>query len=133
MQKIRRRTRKRITVSLEAEIVLEGKSYSGFIENISESGIKWYQHAEVLENTSEYGISKRVTDNFTTGTALKLKFRLPSGEKVNLQCRVKWIYKTPSDDLSKKPGLDPNPEFTAMGMEITAPTSEYNDFIKMML
>ncbi len=127
-----RRTRKRITVGLVAELILDGKNYTGVIENISESGIKWYQYAEVIENISEYGISMRTTKDFTPGKTLKLKFQLPSGEKLNLHCKIIWSHKTPPHGLTKSMGIDPPSEYTAMGLEIIRPPLKYKKFFKTL-
>jgi len=132
-----RRTRKRITVNLDAEIILGGKSYSGVVENLSEFGAKWYKFVRATEEPSEYGIytgttpSKTIID-FTPGTPLKLKFKLPSGEKLNLRCEIRWSYQTPHDEFTNSPSIDPPPKYTAAGMEIIDPPPKYKEFFKTL-
>jgi len=104
-----KRSLKRKIVTLKAEIVSCGKSYAGFIENISEDGIY------MITAPTETEIS------FLTGTTLGLKFQLPSGGTQNLHCKVMWSYKTPPHGLTH-----------SIGMEIINPPPEYKEFLKTL-
>lgn len=81
-------------VSLNAELISDGRSYSGFIENFSEDGI--YMRTAPTKTPI----------NFTLGTTLKLKFQPHSGEILCLSCKVKWLYKTPVHGLTNSIGLE---------------------------
>lgn len=104
-----RRRSKRILVSLKAELISGDVSYAGIIENLSEEGI----YMRTLP-------TKAATD-FTPETKHELKFQLPSGETINLHCKVKWSYKTPPHGLTN-----------SVGMEIIDPPPEYKEFLKTL-
>ena len=91
-----RRRSKRKIVRIEVEIVSADKSYSGFIENISNSGI-------YLETPSIDPLSS--STRFIPGNEFELKFTALSGAEIRMECRVVWSYKTPPQGLSKKVGL----------------------------
>ncbi|MBI4680203.1 MAG: hypothetical protein HY753_03050 [Nitrospirae bacterium] len=55
------------------------------------------------------------------GTAFDLKFQLPSGQNVNLHCKVKWSFKTPPHCLT-----------SSMGLEIIDPPEEYKELLKTL-
>ena len=69
--------RKRITVNVHAELIVEGKIYAGVIENISECGIC------VSASLSEFAM-------IIPGTRLDIKFA-SAGNQINLQCTVIWV------------------------------------------
>ncbi len=132
-----RRTRMRISVSLEAELISRGRSYEGVLDNVSAFGAKWYQYAGTTGNLSEYGANTRISPAktavlLTCETPIKLKFQLSSGEKIILNCRIKWSRKTLPHDLSNSLGMDPPSEYTEMGIEIIGPPSEYTEFFKTL-
>ncbi|MEF9437582.1 MAG: PilZ domain-containing protein [Candidatus Mariimomonas ferrooxydans] len=128
-------TRKRVTISLKAELVSNGRSYKGVLDNVSESGARWYQHAETKGSLSEYGVNTRITPaktaiTFSCETPVKLKFQLSSGEKITLNCKIKWSHKNQPHDLTNSLGMDPPSEYTEMGMEIVCPSPIYKEFFK---
>lgn len=132
-----RRLRKRIKVNLNAKVVLSKKSYTGYIENLSERGVKWYRYKVIKYEPSEYGISDKVSSTktlqkFTPGTTLNLQFKIPSGEKLNLLCRIRWSHRPKSDKLPNNIHIDPTPKYTALGMEIIDPPPEYRKFFKAL-
>ncbi len=132
-----RRLRKRISVNLNARLILSKRSYKGYIENLSERGIKWYRYAIIQKEPSEFGIyskqsSSRLVIDFSTGTTLELQVKLPSGEKLNLNCKIRWSHKPKSDDLIDNLHIDPTPKYTALGMEIINPPSAYKEFFKTL-
>jgi hypothetical protein len=103
----KRRFERKLT-HLKAEFITSGISYTGFIENISEDGLF------MTTDPSKTGI------DFTPAIPRELKFQLPSGDILLVQCDVRWFYmKTASRGL----------RFT-MGIKITNPPQKYNDFIK---
>ncbi len=114
-----RRTRKRIKVSCDAEIVSGAGYYAGFVENISEYGMKWYQYEDMNKSAKA----------FPPGTQLKVKLKLPSGERLLLNCRVIWSRRISNSKSTNTIGLDPPPNFTELGMEIINPPPQYKAFL----
>ena len=104
------RRHKRIIVNIRAELVCGDKLYAGSIENISPGG------AYVVTAPSK---SSR---DFAPGSVLELKFKFPSGEKMNLHCIVKWSYSTPPHGLTN-----------SVGLKITDPPSAYKESLKTLL
>jgi len=103
------RSAKRHTVGFKAELLYGGRSYAGFVENVSENGI--YMIAYPLNESID----------FTPGTELEMKFQLSSGAVVNLPCEVKWSYKTLPHGLS-----------LSIGTKIMESSLEYNEFLKSL-
>jgi hypothetical protein len=99
----------RIIVSLPAEVVFNDKSYASTIENLSENGV-------YVVTAPQGGRS-----GFTPGTLLELKFRLPSGEKYSLNCRIIWSYQTPPHGFTD-----------SVGMEIINPSVSYKELLKTL-
>ena len=93
----------------KVELLADGISYAGIVENISEKGLY------MIVNPS-----KTVID-FSSKTKLELKFKLPSGESLNLPCQVKWSYKTPPHALTY-----------SMGMEILKQSPEYIEYFSAL-
>ena len=71
--------RKKITFSVDAKLISDDKSYDGFIENISQYGIKWYLYDECIDtihNTNDLLIKtapSRSPIDFIPGTKIELK------------------------------------------------------------
>ena len=105
-----RRRSKRKVVHLEVEIISADKSYSGYIENISQSGIYVDTPSVDPLNTST---------RFTPGNEFELKFKAPSGVEIRIECRVVWSFKTAPQGLSKK-----------LGLTIINPSEKYLEFYK---
>lgn len=105
-----RRRSKRKNVHIELEIISVDKSYSGFIENISESGIN-------VETPSIDPLS--TATRFTPGNEFELKFKAPPGLEIRIDCRVIWSYKTSPQGLSKK-----------IGFTIINPSDKYLEFYR---
>jgi hypothetical protein len=103
-----RRRSKRLTVNLKAERISCTKDCSVFIENISEDGI--YMITAPAKNKS-----------YEPGSELDLKLKLSSGEIINLNCNVKWVYENSPEDLTN-----------SVGLEIKAPPEKYKEFLKML-
>ncbi len=96
-------------VNSKVELLADGISYAGIVENISEKDLY------MIVNPS------RTLIDFTSGTKLELKFQLSSGESLDLPCQVKWSYKTPPHGLTY-----------SMGMEILKQSPEYIDFFSAL-
>jgi len=89
-----KRNFKRIVAGYKAEIIYEGKSYDGVIDDLSESGVG------IIISPSETTIA------IPPGAELELKFQPVSGETLNLQCKVMWLRKAPPHNLAVKIGLE---------------------------
>jgi hypothetical protein len=105
-----RRRSKRKNVHIETKIVSDDESYSGIIENMSEYGISLETDSKDLLHTST---------RFNYGADYKVIFKTPSGEEIQLHCKVTWSYKTAPHGLKRK-----------IGMEIIFPPPSYVDFYK---
>lgn len=103
-----KRTSKRISDSLDAEITLDGVNFSGIIMNYSEEGL-------FLVSATLYEV-----DDIDEKTEMEVRGTLPSEAKVNLRCEVKWFNKKDSPF-----GVSLN-----MGMKILDPPEEYTEFIR---
>lgn len=101
-----KRTHKRIPVSLEAELITDDVRYVAFVGNISENGI----------NTIITPL--KATTDFSPVSGFYLKFQIPSGEAVFLNCKKRWSYAISTHGLTKK-----------MGMEIIDPPEKYKEFL----
>ena len=104
------RATERMVVNLEAEVLAGGNTYSGTIENISTDGL-YIQF--VTEPT------KSVKD-FLPTTRFNIKFQLPSGDKINLDCESRWIniYTEPPDSVVNH-----------LGIQIIDPPQKLKDFV----
>jgi hypothetical protein len=100
------RRNKRLIVSLSAEIRHEGKTYRGFIGNLSEEGI--YMR---VAPPDKFVI-------FDPGAEVELMFQVPSGGTVKLLCRVAW-----SDRIL------PNSIIQNLGMKVIEVSEEYREFL----
>jgi hypothetical protein len=103
-----KRTSERKSDSLDAEITLDGLNYSGIIMNYSEDGL-------FLVSATLYDV-----DEVDEKTEMEIICTLPSEEKVNLKCEVKWSNKKDSPF-----GVSIN-----MGLKIIDPPQKYTEFIK---
>ena len=85
---------RRLIISLPAEMIVGDKHYASSIENISDKGI--------------YLITAPVPPSRTLNpdTTIKLKFKMPSGEKLDLSCNIKWAFQTPPHGYTNSIGLE---------------------------
>jgi hypothetical protein len=83
---------KRLIVNIQAELLSADKRLAVYIENLSEEGM--YVTAPVKSSF-----------NFITDMPIEIRFELPSGEKLNLHCKVKWVYRTPPHGLTDSVGM----------------------------
>ena len=109
-----KRRAERKKVFLDTDFSSGGRNYTGVIENVSEYG-----------TYMKTGLTKTAID-FLPATILELKFRIPSGETINLRCEIMWLY-------SKKiqhPRLENGFAFeNNIGMEIKTFPPEYEKFV----
>ena len=103
-----KRISERKSDSLDAKITLDGLDYSGIIMNYSEDGL-------FLVSATLYDV-----DEVDENTEMEIICTLPSEEKVNLKCKVKWSNKKDSPF-----GVSIN-----MGLKIIDPPQKYTEFIK---
>ncbi|MEW6417789.1 MAG: PilZ domain-containing protein [Nitrospirota bacterium] len=105
-----KRRYKRIKVNLKAERISGDEKYGVFIENISEHGICMI--TTHLKTHSKY----------TPGTDIDLRFRLSSGQTLNLCCKVIWAHsKIPPDGLTD-----------SIGLKIIDPPLQYIEFVRTL-
>ena len=102
-----KRRSKRIIVSLKAELISDGTSYTGFIENLSENGLF------ITTAPTKTAII------FTPEAPCEIKFQLPSGETLNLPCKIIWAYRTPPHGITN-----------SIGLEIIDQHQKYIEFLK---
>lgn len=106
MSKNRRRS-ERIPFSASANIVSEGKSYSGSIQNMSEEGVGY-----LLTKLPE------MTNDFVPQKNIDLVIQDPSGKKYKLNCEVKWYLRGKGRDHS-----------LTLGMQVIDPPPKYKELI----
>ena len=96
---------------IDAEFVSNGIRYQGVIENICDTGV----HAIAASDTS--------VDSFVPEKVVEISFKLPSGDKICLQCEVRWVHinKTPILGLTYR-----------MGMEVVKNSPEYRKFLNTL-
>jgi hypothetical protein len=99
----------RVIVDLPAEIICGERRYAGSIENLSVEGA--YVVTAPLKSPS--GISP--------DAIIEMRIHLPSGEKLNLNCKIKWSYLTP-----------PHGYTNSIGLEILDPPPEYKEYLKAL-
>lgn len=105
-----RRRSKRIQVNLRAERISGDEKHAVFIENISEHGIH-------LITTSSHTHKK-----FAPGTEIELKFKLSTGETINLCSKVRWA------DFR----IPPEKATDSIGLEIIDPPLHYIRFVRAL-
>ncbi len=105
-----RRLFKRKNINLNAKIISGGKTYDGYIKNVSEGGVVYLMTFSI-----------QVSEDFTPETIIELYFQIPSGETLHLYCEVKWFLKASLDDKTLN-----------LGMKIIDPPPKYIEFIKTL-
>lgn len=98
----------RTPVRLKAKINSGGKTYPGFIQNVSESGIGYFIESAI-----------KVEKDFTPKKMIELTFQIPSGETLNLDCEIIWCSRKSPDD-----------ERLTIGIKIIKPPQKYKKFAK---
>lgn len=105
-----KRRSKRVPFRLPAEMTTGDQAYQGVIENFSREGMmKVIPHKKLLD--------------FLPGTSLKIHFQTPSGEKLILDCEIRWLRYQTNMPFGLK---------HFVGMEIINPPHLYNEFIQTL-
>jgi hypothetical protein len=91
---MKKRIAERINGGFEAEFTYEGKTHKGIIDNLSESGLNFLSAPTDIEV------------DFKPGTLLDLEFQPHPGEKLVLNCRIKWAKKIPPHGLKYDIGME---------------------------
>ena len=99
----------RVIVELPVELAFNDRKCPGRIENLSPEG------AYIIAKPTEPAAA------FTPGSPVDLRFQFPSGEKVHLQCRIKWSYPTPPHGYTHN-----------VGVEIIEPPAAYSDALQAL-
>jgi hypothetical protein len=107
-----KRRHKRIRYKLKADVICDSKHYKAVIDNFSETGICKIVFPE-----------KSVID-FYPEEILEINFILPSGQELNLECKIKWVRIKKGTPLFLK---------YHMGVEIIEPSPEYKKFVNDLL
>jgi hypothetical protein len=100
---------KRKDTRITAEVTTDSKHYEGTIENLSEEGL--FEIAFIDVEVS----------GFVPEKLLRVKLDKPSGEELNLQCKIVWL-RLNTDN--------PDRLTYCMGMEVISPLSGYKNFLK---
>lgn len=104
-----RRRHKRIIVNIQAELICEDTRHICFIQNLSENGVY------IVTAPS------KESPDFSPESLYDLRFHLPSGERMDLHCTVKWSYPTPPHGYTR-----------SIGLEITDPPLMYAEVLKTL-
>lgn len=104
---------KRFNVRLMSLVSSNGKSYAGFIHDVSEEGLAFetYYFASTLTKIS-------------TKKIIKLTVKIPSGEMLNINCEIIWSSKHSPLHLLQ------NYTIHKIGMRIVDPPSKYKEYVK---
>lgn len=129
--------RKKIAFSVDAKLISGNKSYNGFIENVSEQGIKWYQYDGFVDDLSTDNLSIKTapskgTVDFEPGKQIELELILPSGEKLALYCIIKWATKSLHPESSNSQETVTSEKQITLGMEILNPPLPFKEFYKSL-
>lgn len=104
-----RRRAGRVKVNLKARRISGGAKHGVLIENISEKGI------HVLTDPEHKAA------HLSPGEKVDIDFQLPSGESLNLHCRVRWAHER------VPPG-----RASSVGIEVLKPPAKYIKFVKSL-
>jgi hypothetical protein len=91
---VEKRHAKRIIAGYKTMILYGGKSYAGVIENLSENGV--YVISEPMETAID----------FNAGESIDLKVETPTGEHLDLKCKIKWSSKIMPHNVRSRLGLE---------------------------
>lgn len=89
-----KRHAKRIVAGYKTMILYGGNSYAGVIEDLSENGVS------VIFEPMETDTS------FNAGDSIELKVETPSGEHLDLKCKIKWLSKIMPQTFRIRLGLE---------------------------
>jgi hypothetical protein len=103
------RQSERILKEFEAQLILNRERYDVIIENFSANGMK----VRTEHTNSDV--------NFLPDEIIDLEFQIPSGEMLNLNCKLIWSSKMSSDSLIHD-----------MGLKINEASPMYEEFYKSL-
>jgi hypothetical protein len=98
---------KRTSVHLKAEIISDGKSFTGSIENVAEGGVGYLINSSIEDST-----------DFIPKKKIEINFDPSSGNKINLECEIVWFSRPPEGTNN-----------LTLGLKVNDPTSEYKEWI----
>ncbi len=84
----------RIKGGFEAEVIYEGCSYKGILEDLSETGVRFTT------------LPAEIEVDFIPGSSVDLKFQPHPGETLVLNCRIKWADKISPRGLKHRIGME---------------------------
>jgi len=99
-----KRHARRIKSDIPCRLVSRSLNFSGLIEDLTENGIC------VLI------LPTRAVEDIPCGMNFMVKFQIPSGDTIDLQCTVRQAYKTSPDKPTNNVGMEINqqpPEYKA--------------------
>jgi hypothetical protein len=102
-----KRHHKRFVITLNAQVIIGGKSYSGVIGNVSEEGV-----------SSTITTYIKTDEQFAPHKLIQLVFELPSGDIIHLDCEIRWFLR-PRELGSNM----------ILGLYIVDPPSKYTEWI----
>ncbi len=106
-----RRYHKRIYLHMKARIIWDDKTYDGYVEDVSESGIG-----------SFVASSHKINNTLAPDDIIELNLQISPDKTMNLNCKIIWIKKgTFSGDT------------IGLGMQIIDTPSEYSAWINKLL
>lgn len=105
-----RRRHKRIYVHLKAKITVDERTYEGYVENISESGIGYLMSSP-----------ENFKDDFLNSKEIELNIQITQDKEIVLDCVATWA----------KKGLTSG-KTIGVGMSIIDPPPEYSEWIKVL-
>lgn len=97
-------------VNIKARLLYGNSAFQGFTSSICEDGL----YMRTLPMDEEMGIS--------TGSEVQVRLEPQGKEPVCLNCRVKWLYKTPPHKLTN-----------SIGVEIVDSLPNYKELLKELL
>jgi GAF domain-containing protein len=101
---------KRIDTKISAKVTIDSKYYEGTIGNLSEEGL------------FEIAFIDLEVSDFVPEKIIRVKFHEPSGEELNLECKIVWLR------LNRD---NPDSLTYCMGMGIISPPASYKKFVKL--
>ena len=93
LKAMEKRDARRIIAGYNAGIIYSTARYQGIIDNLSETGV----------NIITFPVESAV--DFRPGESVDLKFEAPSGEVLNLQCKIRWSSKIHPHNIKHTVGM----------------------------
>lgn len=105
-----RRRHKRIYVHLKASITVDDEMYDGYIENISESGVRFLMSSP-----------SRFKDDFLSNKKIELNLQMQPGITIVLDCVATWAKRGVTTDKT-----------IGVGLNIINPPIEYGEWVRSL-